>query len=202
MNVLVCCEESQVVCSAFRSRGHNAFSCDLRRCTGHHPEWHIRCDALACLGKNVAFRTCDGKLHFVFQWDMIIAHPPCTYLSAAGSNQLYPRPGVIDENRYALGVAAREFFMRFYDFDCDRICVENPRPCRVFCLPERSQVIEPYFFGDPYTKRTYLWLKGLPLLQSTDLCSPVCSWTALHFSASVRSKTFPGVAAAMVEQWG
>lgn len=219
MYVLVACEESQRVCKAFRERGHIAYSCDVIDCSGGHPEWHIKQDVLPLLDGFCEFQTCDGAMHLVNQrWDMIIAFPPCTYLTAAGACRLYPTKGVMDMERYQKGVEAKEFFMKFYNANCEKICIENPLPLKVFGLPQKSQKIEPYQFGHPYKKRTLLWLKGLPLLEPTELITEgITSWVnagskkadgsprnqvgAKH-SAKERSKTFEGIAKAMAEQWG
>ena len=232
MNVLVACEESQAVCIAFRERGHNAFSCDIQECSGGHPEWHIQGDVLKIINpsihwgdfseiwKGISFFTTDGKYHyFKGKWDLIIAHPPCTYLSNAGAARLYSRKGELNMERYQKGLEAKEFFMCFYNADCPRIAIENPIPIRVFELPPRTQVIQPYEHGHPYSKATYLWLKGLPRLYPTNIVTDnIISWVSggskdAHGNprkqsgtkfrdAKIRSKTFPGIAKAMAEQWG
>lgn len=202
MKVLVACEESQAVCKAFRELGHEAYSCDVQECSGGHPEWHIRADALELL-----------KL----KWDLIIAHPPCTYLSKAGGNRLRIN-GEIQQPRFEKGVAAAKFFMEFINADCPRIVVENPIPLKIFGLPQYSQIIQPFMFGDPWMKTTCLWLKGVPPLMSTDIVVPTGKWvnstdhrkvkvndewqTSGKKSQKERSKTFPGIAKAMAEQWG
>ena len=202
MKVLVACEESQAVCVAFRALGHDAYSCDLKPCSGGHPEWHIQCDALKLLS---------------YSWDLVIAHPPCTYLSNAGARHLY-KDHVLQEYRYKLGVEAASFFLRFLNCSAPRVCVENPLPSKVFGLPAPSQVIQPYMFGHPFSKRTLLWLKNLPLLVPTYIVEPVACWCPsgsyrrTHSAAAKgqftcnraenRSKTFPGIASAMASQWG
>lgn len=231
MRVLVACEESQVVCKAFRDKGHEAFSCDLQDCSGGHPEWHIKCDVLSVLNPSpffdcfgdclygIRFRTADGCYHcFEGKWDLIIAHPPCTYMSKAGARHMYPKAGVIDGGRYFKALAARDFFMKILAANCDRICIENPTPLKVVDLPACTQVIQPYQFGHPYSKRTCLWTKGLPLLKPTDIVDEyepyLPSNTSLFSKGRAgskgvvsrscvdRSKTFLGVAKAMAEQWG
>lgn len=200
MRVLVACEESQAVTIAFRERGHEAYSCDIQPCSGGHPEWHLQCDALELL-----------KL----KWDMIIAHPPCTYLSKAGSNSLFNKDHSIkDPEREVKGWAAKEFFLAFWHADCPHIAIENPVPIKYFGLPPYSQIIEPYMFGDPWRKKTCLWLKGLPPLFASNIVVPRGCWVesksrntrtyewAGKRSAKDRSKTFPGIARAMSEQWG
>ena len=221
MNVLIACEESQRVCIAFRERGHNAFSCDIQEPSGGHPEWHILGDALGILNPDeygVTFRTMDGKTHSIFcEWDLIIAHPPCTFLSNAGARHLY-KGGQLNKERFVKGLQAKDFFMKFYNADCDHICIENPIPSKVYGLPQYTQTIQPYQFGHPYTKRTCLWLKGLPKLKPTNEVEPVATWCPSgsyshkhekkHIGmfttdrARNRSKTFEGIAAAMAEQWG
>lgn len=202
MRILVACEESQAVTIELRRLGHEAYSCDIQDCSGGHPEWHIKGDALELL-----------KL----KWDMIIAHPPCTYLTSASAVRLMPH-GIIDEERLKKGRDAAEFFMRIWNADCPRIAIENPTPIKLFGLPQYTQKIEPYYFGDPWRKRTCLWLKGLPPLLPSDVVEPQGLWvgsTSGRRDATVysryklrskrcqkeRSKTFPGIARAMAEQW-
>ena len=208
MKVLVACEESQTVCKAFRERGHEAYSCDIQEPSGGHPEWHILGDAIATLGGGV-ITTMDGKQHDVGKWDLLIAHPPCTYLSNAGARFLYPK-GVLNEDRLKLGLAAKDFFMAFYNADCEKICIENPTPSRVYELPKYTQVIQPWMFGHPVQKRTCLWLKGLEPLKPTEIVEERQSskvpgnWfnKGGKERQKNRAKTFPGIAAAMAEQWG
>ncbi len=220
MNILIACEESQAVCIAFREKGHNAFSCDIIECSGGHPEWHIMDDVLHLLNGNCAFKTMDGTEHKIEgKWDMIIAFPPCTYMSNAGACRMFPKKGQIDPERFAKAMQAKEFFMAFYNADCERISIENPVPLSVVGLPEKTQFIQPYHFGHPYTKKTYLWLKGLPKLTPTDIVEPVGPYVCGNSeiwkkqaakgivygkekSAKHRSKTFPGIAKAMADQWG
>ena len=199
MKVLVACEESQRVCLAFREKGHEAYSCDIQPCSGGHPEWHIRGDALELL-----------KL----EGDMIIAHPPCTYLSNAGAVRMFPK-GKLDKERYVKALKAKEFFMKFLEADCPKICVENPMPLSIMSMPKPDCIIQPYEFGEAYSKRTYLWLKGLqPLMPTTVIVSGIRPWVdstggkgrkgqrGIARSQKERSKTFPGIAKAMAEQWG
>jgi hypothetical protein len=218
MKVLVACEESQAVTKEFRRMGHEAYSCDIIECSGGHPEWHIRWDVLGLLDGNCSFLTMDGELHKVDgKWDMILAFPPCTYLTNAGARHLW-KNHELNLERYAKGLEAKEFFMKFYNADCDLIAIENPTPSRIFELPEKTQVIHPWQFGHPFTKRTQLWLKGLPLLQPTEIVEPERTWCPsgsyskkhgekhrgmfTRDRARQRSKTFEGVAKAMAEQWG
>lgn len=216
MKVLIACEESQRVCIAFRERGHEAYSCDLLECSGGHPEWHIHGDVLPII-RGGCFRTMNGEEHSVAAWDMIIAFPPCTYLSNAGACRLYPRKGQIDQERYQKGLEARAFFMRFYDADCPKVAIENPVSSSVYNMPPCTQEIQPWMFGHPYTKRTRLWLKGLPPLFSTEIVVPTSPYCPSGTSRKIkgkygsakrgedainRSKTFQGIAKAMAEQWG
>ena len=197
--LLVGCEESQRVCMAFREIGWEAYSCDLMPCSGGHPEWHIQ----------------DNVLYHLEGWDMMILHPPCTYLSNAGARHLY-KGGKLQEDRYKQGLLAKAFFMRLYNANCPRICIENPRPSGIYELPPATQVIQPCdFYGElnPYTKATLLWLKGLPPLKPVEPVEPIGSWCRGRYAdleaartgvsrQIVRSKTFYGVAKAMAEQWG
>ena len=227
LKVLVACEESQRVCTAFRELGHEAYSCDIQEPSGGHPEWHILGDVLRLRmlnpvplpfsdGDGICFATMDRSFHKVDYWDLIIAHPPCTYLSNAGARHLY-KGHKLNEERYAKGLKAKEFFMEFLNADCEHIAVENPIPSTVYCLPKYTQIIQPYEYGHPYTKRTCLWLKGLPKLQPTNIVEPIgtyCpsgSYSHKHDQkhkgvftkdrAKNRSKTFEGIAKAMAEQW-
>ena len=212
MNVLVACEESQAVCKEFRKKGHNAYSCDLFECSGGHPEWHIKGDVLPLLNGGCTFQTMDGQEHSVSdRWDLIIAHPPCTYLSNAGARFLYPK-GILNEERLKIGLIAKDFFMKIYNADCEKIAIENPIPSKVYELPKYTQTIQPYEFGHPYQKKTCLWLKGLNPLQPTDIL-PKEKRQSTKIAGNWfnkggkerqknRAKTFPGIAKAMAEQWG
>lgn len=222
MNVLIACEESQRVCMAFRERGHNAFSCDVQEPSGGHPEWHILGDALKIINPNcgvgISFETMDGTLHTIAgTWDLLIAHPPCTYLSNAGARHLW-KNHELNVERYNKGMIGREFFMKFYNADCPRICIENPIPSKIYELPKYTQIIQPYEHGHQFTKKTCLWLKGLEKLKPTNIVEPTAnycpsgSYSGKHDEkhkglftkdrAKNRSKTFPGIAAAMAKQWG
>lgn len=174
MNVLVACEESQRVCEAFRKRGHIAWSCDIQPCSGGYPEWHIKGDCIPLLNGNVSFTTeAGGGQTQNGRWDLIIAHPPCTYLSNAGACRLYPHKGEMDMERYRKGLEAKEFFMTIWGANCPKIAIENPVSCKVFDMPPYTQEIQPWMFGHPYTKKTRLWLKGLPPLMPTDIVEPI-----------------------------
>jgi len=218
MKVLIACEESQRACAAFRKRGHEAYSCDIQEPSGGHPEWHVLGDALKIIGGDT-ITTMDGVEHNIGKWDMIIAHPPCTYLSNAGACRLYPHKGQLNQERYQKGLLAKDFFMNFLNADCNKIAVENPVPSKVFEMPPYTQIIQPYQYGHPYTKKTCLWLKGLPKLTPTNIVKPIGGYVCGNSeiwkrqaangkvigkekSAKHRSKTFEGIAEAMAEQWG
>lgn len=212
MRVLVACEESQRVCTAFRMQGNEAYSCDIQKSSGIHPEWHIMGDCLSLINGHCNFRTLDNTEHQIdTAWDLLIAHPPCTYLSNAGARHLY-KGGVLNPERYAKGLKAKEFFMKFYHADCERICIENPIPSGVYGLPKYNQIIQPYMFGHPYKKATCLWLKNLPPLQATNVIpKEYIQSTKIPGNwynkggkerQKNRSKTFLGIAVAIAEQWG
>ena len=154
MKVLVACEESQRVCTAFRELGHEAYSCDIQECSGGHPEWHILGDVLPLINGNCEFATMDGFTHKIDgKWDLLIAHPPCTYLSNAGACRLYPKKGQLNKERYQKGLKAKDFFMSLYNANCERICVENPIPSKIYELPAYTQIIQPFEYGHPYSKK-------------------------------------------------
>lgn len=180
MKVLVACECSQVVTSSFRLAGCEAFSCDLQKSYGTLPEYHIQADAISVL--------------YSQSWDLVIAHPPCTYLSNAYT-------GLWDNERIEKQHQAAEFFMKFYNYTACPICIENPKMRNPELVPPASQFIQPYFFGEPFSKYTLLWLRGLPCLYPTDIVKSERSWVSVHSSSRVRSKTFNGIATAMAFQW-
>lgn len=220
MKILVACEESQAVTKELRRLGHEAYSCDIIDCSGGHPEWHIKWDALALINGNCSFMTSDGAMHNITgKWDMLIAHPPCTFLSNAGARHLW-KGHKLNEERYKKGLEARAFFMSFYNADCEKIAVENPIPSKIYELPKYTQVIQPHdFYGKnhPYTKKTCLWLKNLPALVPVEPVEPIAtfcpsgSYSYKHNNkhkglfttdrAKNRSKTFSGIARAIAEQW-
>lgn len=208
MNVLVACEESQRVCTAFRERGHNAFSCDIQPCSGGHPEWHIQGDVLPILDGRCAFETMDGKRHYIGrQWDLIIAHPPCTHLAVSGMRWF--KEGV---KPMSLQDEAAEFFMKMINADCPRIAVENPVCIMSTRYRKPDQIINPWQFGHPEQKKTCLWLKNLPLLDETDNVYDEMMklpekerakiWWMGSNKSKERSKTYLGIAKAMADQWG
>lgn len=216
MKVLVACEESQRVCIEFRRLGHEAYSCDIQEPSGGHPEWHILGDAIPVL-RGGTITTMDGLPHEVGNWDMLIAHPPCTYLSNAGARHLW-KGHQLQAERVTLGILGRDLFMHFLWADIEKICIENPVPSKVFGLPQYTQTVQPYEFGHEYTKKTCFWLKNLTELKPTNVVKPVATWcpsgsySHKHDNkhrgvftterAKNRAKTFPGIAKAMAEQWG
>lgn len=205
MKVLVACEESQEVCKAFRELGHEAYSCDIQECSGGHPEWHFEQDVIPLLEE---------------AWDLIIAHPPCTFLTVTGNRwfnvEMYGDRAI---QRQKDREKAVEFFMQFVNAKCDKIAIENPIGYMSTAYKKPTQIIHPYMFGDPARKATCLWLKGLPKLTPTNIVEPII----IHYQngkgtdnpwhmetmklppkerSKARSKTFPGIAKAMAEQWG
>jgi len=203
MKILVACEFSGIVRDAFRKRGHDAWSCDILP-TESGPTYHYQCDVLEILNNG---------------WNMMIAHPPCTYLSNCGAARLYPQKGVLNQTRYAKGLCAKEFFMKLYNANIFLIAVENPVPTKIFNLPTYSQIIQPYEYWHPFSKKTCLWLKGLPNLAPTEIIKEnIISWVSggskdnygnkrkqsgtKFRDSKMRSKTFQGIADAMAEQWG
>lgn len=218
MRVLVACEESQTVAKAFRANGHEAYSCDIQPCSGGKPEWHIFGDCLNVLDGNCWFVTEDGVKHKITgRWDLIIAHPPCTYLTCTGNSWFsVEKYGNKARQRYVLRDQAFKFFMKFVSAKCDHIAIENPIGYVSSHYRKPDQIIQPYQFGDDARKATCLWLKGLPKLVPTKIVpftvvktghgydSP---WHAYTWSlppkerAKARSKTFQGIADAMADQW-
>ena len=217
--VLVACEESQEVCIAFRGKGIEAYSCDIKKCSGNHPEWHICCDIFELVDDFPFYFYCqDGSYHYVNHWDLIISHPPCTYLTCTGNRWFnIERYGEKAIERMKLREEAVQFFMKIVNIKCDKIAIENPVGVMStrYCKP--TQIIQPYMFGEPYEKRTCLWLKGLPPLVPTLIVKPEprvvyssgASMPAWYNKipkgvdrSTYRSKTFPGIAKAMAEQWG
>ena len=218
MYVLVACEESQEVCKAFRALGHTAYSCDIQECSGGHPEWHIQDDCFNPIQRG-SFETQDGVYHMVFgYWDLIIAHPPCTHLAVSGARWFKEKQA---DGRQQ---AAIDFFMRFTELKVKHLCIENPIGIMSTHYRKPDQIIQPYQFGHPVKKATCLWLKGLPPLVPTDIVEPgdtdeygftigshlqmardengkIIAWNDKR-TAILRSKTFPGIAKAMAEQWG
>ncbi|MGN1478860.1 MAG: DNA cytosine methyltransferase [Acutalibacteraceae bacterium] len=226
MKVLIACEESQAVCKAFRDKGHEAYSCDIIECSGGHPEWHIKQDVLPLLNGNCKFATMDGTGHQInSKWDLIIAHPPCIYLTNCATRHFSLRvtPAEKVVKRWENRAKAAVFFMHFVLADCEKIAVENPVGFMNAAYKKPTQIIHPYMFADSIydreqyvTKATCLWLKGLPPLKTNGLPKPnnaeiygrmpsgkARTWEDTYSRKSeIRSKTFPGIAKAMAEQWG
>ena len=221
MNVLVACEESQRVCTAFREKGHNAFSCDIEPCSGGHPEWHIMQDVIPLLDGRCNFKTMDEIKHSIDgKWDLIIAFPPCTYLTVTGNRWFnVDRYGDKAIQRHKDRNDAIDFFMAFANADCKKIAIENPVGIMSCKWRKPNQIINPWQFGDAFEKKTCLWLTGLPELTPTNIVEvpprkkfnsgkTMPSWYAEVWDlpkeqrSMLRSKTFPGIAKAMAEQWG
>lgn len=197
MRILVACEESQEVAKAFRELGHEAFSCDLQECSGGHPEWHLQMDVFE------AIKT--------FQWDMMIAHPPCTYLTVSANKWYKDQPprksgALVGAERRKAREEAVAFFMRLMNADIPMIAVENPIGIMSTRFRKPDQVIQPWMFGHGETKGTCLWLKGLPKLTPTEIVEG--RHQKLHLlspskeRAKLRSKTYTGIAKAFATQWG
>ena len=218
MKILVACEESQTVCKAFRALGHEAYSADIQEPSGGHPEWHILGDVLPLINGHCTFYTMDGRAHDIAgEWDMIIAFPPCTYMTNAGAVRMRVKGQIVQE-RYNKAMEAKAFFMEFYNAQCPRVAIENPTPMKIINLPEYTQAIQPYQFGHPYSKRTCLWLRNLPPLRPTKILASHepyvnggCKDAHGNYrkfkgrkerDPKIRSKTFPGIAEAMADQWG
>lgn len=219
MKILVACEESQTVTKELRRLGHEAYSCDIQACSGGHDEWHIEGDCLPLLNGFCEFVTADGKRHSIDgRWDMILAFPPCTKTTNAGARHLFAG-GKLNVKRFYDGLCGKALFMAIRAADCDKIAIENPTPSAVFEYPKPTQAIQPYEYGESATKRTCLWLKGLPPLEPTNRV-PRPTYREFEQAngkkrktcwemeqkggkdrAKNRSKTFPGIARAMAEQW-
>lgn len=234
MKVLIACEESQAVCKAFREKGHEAYSCDIIECSGGHPEWHIQGDVLKILNPTGTYKTdpvlwvvtMDGRYHRIGKWDLIIAHPPCTYLTVTGNRWFnVERYGEKALKRIADREEAAKFFMKIANADCDKIAIENPIGYMSTYYRKPDQTVHPYYFAESQDdvncerKATCLWLKGLEPLKYEIRFEP----RVIHYKngkgtdspwhintmslppaerAKARSKTFPGIAKAMAEQWG
>jgi len=195
MRILVACEESQVVCKAFRKNGHEAFSCDILNCSGGYPEWHIKGDVLEIAKVKWSIRDSE-KWH----WDMIIAFPPCDHLAVSGARWFKEKQA---DGRQQAGV---DFFNFFTNHSCPKIAIENPIGIMSTQYRKPDQIIQPWQFGHGETKSTCLWLKGLPILTPTDIVEGreqrIWKMAPSPDRAKLRSKTFPGIAEAMAAQWG
>ena len=235
LKVLVACEESQRVCMAFRELGHEAYSCDIIEPSGGHPEWHILGDVLEVLNpkdhlgdfeapdRYISFRTMDGNYHEVEQWDLVIAHPPCTYLCNSGERWFnIERYGEKAIKRHKNRAEAAEFFLKFANAECEHIAIENPVGYMSTHYRKADQIVQPFEYGYPARKATCLWLKGLPKLEPTKIvpyeteCGNYSKGLAAAYArdengkilrwndpetAKQRSKTVPGIAKAMADQW-
>lgn len=209
MRVLVACEESQAVTKEFRKLGHEAYSCDILPCSGGHPEWHFQQDVFEVIDKG---------------WDLMIAHPPCTYLAVSGAGWMYNKDGTRNEERYQNQMDGLEFVHQLMDAPIPRIAIENPISVISSYIREPDQIIHPWQFGDEAEKSTCLWLKNLPMLIPTKIVAkgefieftskngkkkrqPKWYFDALKQAKTpaqrrtLRSKTFEGIARAMAEQW-
>lgn len=232
LNILIACEESQAVCTAFRKFGHNAFSCDILPCSGGHPEWHFCHDISTVLDKSDLTLENGLKARINGDWDLMVAHPPCTYLAVSGAQWYYHpedkalpiekrRPHPRFPNRAKDREEGVAFFMSLANAPIKRIAVENPIGIMSSIWRKPDQVIQPYMFGDPYSKSTCLWLKNLNLLHPSKETTDKGEWIVLgsgkklpkwysdaltksHSTEerrTLRSKTFPGIARAIAEQW-
>lgn len=231
MNVLVACEESQAVCIAFRELGYNAFSCDLLPCSGGHPEWHFQEDMFKIIEDKGGVTQSGDTIHIIGEWDLMIAHPPCTYLSVSGARWYYHpedkdlpiekrRPHPNFPNRAKDREDAKAFFLKVAQVPIKRVAIENPVGIMNTLWRKPDQIVQPYMFGDEATKTTCLWLRGLPLLKATKIVGKgervvlssgksLPKWYSDSFNTKIstemrrtlRSKTFQGMAKAMASQW-
>ena len=200
LKVLIACEESQAECAAWRALGHEAYSCDIKRCRpGMHPEWHIQGDVIDLLDGVKTFYTQDNQRHRVDSWNLIIAHPPCTYLYKVGSVWMRIH-GQIDDTRFAKMKLAREFFFRCLNANAPYVAVENPLPMALAQLPKPSFFIQPSWFGVKYTKKTLYWVKNLPPIMP-EIEYPNPKQFVRSSRGHYRSRTFPEVANAIARQW-
>jgi hypothetical protein len=210
MRILVACEESQAVCKELRAKGHEAYSCDVLPCSGGHPEWHLQGDVLNYLDGLPVFAPAGFHLA---KWDMMIAFPPCTHLAVSGAAWFEEKR---KDGRQQKGI---DFFMKMINAPIEKIAVENPVSIMSTHYRKPDQIINPFQFGDPVPKKTCLWLKNLPLLVPTNIVEPEYiigkrdgkKYSVIHYQSvgkdptersRIRSKTFPGIAKAMAEQWG
>lgn len=226
LNVLVACEESQRVCTEFRKLGHNAYSCDLICCSGNHPEWHLKGDALDVIHNKGGILETGEEMYLDGNWDLLIAHPPCDFLTISGTRWFYHpddkdlpmeqrRPHPLYPHRAEDREKAVVFFMEFINTDIKYIAVENPIGIMSTRYRKPDQIVQPWWFGDPFQKSTCLWLKNLPLLEKTDVVDhgnisvyknghKMPAWYANAKRSErkkTRSRTFEGFARAMAEQW-
>ena len=199
MNVLIACEESQAVCKAFRANGHNAFSNDLQECSGGHPEWHIIADALTVINGGT-FVTQSGEVVVIDKWHLAILHPPCTYTALCGNRWYFNS----DLRMEGVGFCVKLWHLSIAA--CDMVCLEQPKTIMQRYIGKRSQTIHPWQFGHGETKETWLWLKGLRPLIPTNIVvgreNLIWKMPPSPDRGKLRSKTFPGIAQAMADQWG
>ena len=198
MRILIACEESQTIAKAFRDLGHDASSCDLLECSGGYPEWHIQGDAI--------------EIAYTQEWDLMVAHPPCTFLATSGARWMYNDDGSRNEDRWQKQVQALDFVQKLMDAPIEKIAIENPISVISTQIRKPDQIIQPWMFGDEATKTTCLWLKNLPPLTPTDIVgkgefyiSPsgkkLPRWYSDNKNPKSRSKTFKGIANAIANQW-
>lgn len=211
LNVLIACEESQAECTAFRALGHIAFSCDIQQCRpSGNPDWHIHDDVTPYLAGKTTFTTQSGKLYTIGHWDLIIAHPPCTYLCKVGSQWLYDNPDTwyfvndqrvrMNSRRVQLMKQARLFFFTCLEANAPYLAVENPIPMRLANLPRPTCYADPSWYGVKYTKKTCYWLRNLPpLMPEIVHAHPKCYVRSSR--GKYRSRTFPQIANAIARQW-
>lgn len=230
-NVLIACEESQTVCKAFRKLGFNAYSCDILPCSGGHPEWHLHCDVLGVIRDKRGILENGEEFILDGEWDLMIAHPPCTYLSVSGARWYYhpdDKDLPVDQRRPHPNFPTRaqdrkeaiKFFLALANADIPRIAIENPVGIMSKLFKKPNQIVQPYWFGDEATKTTCLWLKNLPDLTPTKIVGKgervvlssgksLPKWYSDSFNTKIstemrrtlRSKTFQGFADAMAVQW-
>ena len=231
LNVLVACEESQRICKEFRKLGHNAYSCDLLKCSGGHPEWHFNQDVLKVIRNKGGILQTGERIKIDGNWDIMIAHPPCTFLAVSGARWFYHpddkdlpienrRPHPKFPNRAKDREEGADFFMKLANAKIKHIAIENPIGIMNSRYRKPDQIVQPYFFGDKASKSTCLWLKNLPLLEKTKVVSSG-EWVELSSGKrlpkwysdalvkaktpeerrNLRSKTFPGFAKAVAKQW-
>ena len=231
LNILVACEESQAVCKEFRRLGHNAYSCDILKCSGGHPEWHFNCDVLGVITNNGGVLQTGDECYIEGEWDLMVAHPPCTYLAVSGARWFYHpedkdlpfeqrRPHPRFPNRAKDREDGVAFFMALANAPIEHIAIENPVGIMSKRWRKPNQAVQPWMFGDEASKNTCLWLKNLPNLEPTNIVGhgervilssgktlPKWYSDALTLSKTaeerrtLRSKTFPGFAKAIAEQW-
>lgn len=204
IKILVACEESQTICKAFRKLGYESYSNDIIDCSGGHPEWHLKMDVFEAIRSN--------------DWDCMIGHPPCTYLTITGNKWFKPEFKDRFPERHKQREEAIKFFLDLYNSNIPYIALENPVGVMSSRWRKPDQYIQPYEYGDPHSKKTGLWLKGLPKLVSTNIVEPQFHiykdgrrdpiWHVETLKlppderSKARSKTFPGIANAIAEQWG